>query len=123
MSKPGALDTMEPVPTLPTCELLVPPSLLSLPAARARDLGLNPTRATIAEAFSQRVSESNSPPGTSIFGGFYRQLSDCFGIDGGMRFGVSDYSASIGALAGMVLGKRLHGDPSAPASILPFRRP
>jgi hypothetical protein len=59
------------------------------------------------EAFSQNVSQSNTPPGTYIFGGFYRQINDSFGVDGGMRFGVSDHSASVGATVGLVFGKRL----------------
>ena len=63
-----------------------------------------------AEAFGQNVSQSNTPPGTYIFGGFYHQVSDVFGIDGGMRFGVSDHSASYGTTVGLVFGRRLHGD-------------
>jgi hypothetical protein len=57
------------------------------------------------------VSQSNTPPGTYIFGGFYRQVSDAFGIDGGMRFGVSDHSASVGTTVGLVFGKRLRAEP------------
>jgi hypothetical protein len=65
-----------------------------------------------AEAFGQNVSQSNTPPGTYVFGGFYHQFSDAFGIDGGMRFGVSDHSASVGTTIGLVFGKRLHGEPA-----------
>ncbi len=62
-----------------------------------------------AEVFGQNNSSSNTPPGTYVFGGFYRQFSDSFGIDGGLRFGVSDHSASIGTTIGVVFGKRLRG--------------
>lgn len=65
-----------------------------------------------AEAFGQNVSQSNTPPGTYIFGGFYHQFSDSFGIDGGMRFGVSDHSASVGTTIGVVFGKRLRDEPA-----------
>ena len=64
-----------------------------------------------AEVFGQNNSESNTPPGTYVFGGFYQKLSDTFGIDGGMRFGVSDHSASVGMTLGLVFGKRLQKDP------------
>lgn len=60
-----------------------------------------------AEAFAQNVSQSNTPPGTYIFSGFYRQIRDGFGLDGGMRFGVSDHSSSIGTTVGVVFGRRL----------------
>lgn len=66
-----------------------------------------------AEAFAQNVTQSNTPPGTYVFGGFYHPLSDSFGIDGGMRFGVSDHSASVGTTVGLVFSRRLHG--SGPA--------
>jgi uncharacterized glyoxalase superfamily protein PhnB len=62
-----------------------------------------------AEAFGQNNSESNTPPGTYIFGGFFHQFNDAFGIDGGLRFGVSDHSARIGTTVGLVFGKRIHG--------------
>ena len=62
-----------------------------------------------AEAFAQNVSQSNTPPGTYIFSGFYHQFGESFGIDGGLRFGVSDHSASIGTTVGLVFGKRLQG--------------
>ncbi len=65
-----------------------------------------------AEAFSQNVSQSNTPPGTYIFGGFYHAFSDRFGLDGGMRFGVSHNSAAIGTTVGVVFGKRLHHEPA-----------
>jgi len=63
-----------------------------------------------AEVFGQNVSQSNTPPGTYIFGGLYHQFSEAFGIDGGMRFGVTDHSASVGTTVGLVFGKRLRGE-------------
>ena len=60
-----------------------------------------------AEVFAQNVAQSNTPPGTYVFGGFYHPFSDSFGIDGGLRFGVSDHSASFGTTIGIVFGKRL----------------
>ena len=60
-----------------------------------------------AEVYGQNNSESNTPPGTYVFGGFFQKINDSFGIDGGMRFGVSDHAASVGFTAGLVLGKRL----------------
>ncbi|WP_263385220.1 hypothetical protein [Granulicella arctica] len=60
-----------------------------------------------AEVFGQNNSESNTPPGTYVFGGFFRQFGDAFGIDGGLRFGVSDHSATVGATMGLVFGRRL----------------
>lgn len=62
-----------------------------------------------AEVFGQNNSESNTPPGTYLFGGFYHQFNDAFGIDGGLRFGVSNDSARIGTTVGLVFGKRVHG--------------
>jgi hypothetical protein len=59
------------------------------------------------EAFAQNVSQSNTPPGTYLFGGFYHPFSDSFGLDGGVRFGVSPNSASIGTTIGLVFGKKL----------------
>jgi hypothetical protein len=64
------------------------------------------------ETFGQNTSQSNTPPGTYVFGGFYHQFSDAFGLDGGMRFGVSDHSASIGTTIGVVFGKRLRTEVS-----------
>lgn len=61
------------------------------------------------EVFGQNKSESNAPPGTYVFEGFYQKLNQSFGVDGGLRFGVSDRSASVGFTAGLVFGKRLHG--------------
>lgn len=63
-----------------------------------------------AELFAQNNSQSNTPPGTYFFGGFYRQVTDSFGFDGGVRFGLSDHSASVGTTVGVVFGKRLHGE-------------
>jgi hypothetical protein len=61
-----------------------------------------------AEIFGQNVSQSNAPPGTYAFGGFYHQFSDSFGLDGGMRFGLTNHSASIGSTIGVVFGRRMH---------------
>jgi hypothetical protein len=66
-----------------------------------------------AEIFGQNVSQSNTPPGTYVFSGFYRQISSDFGIDGGMRFGVTNHSSTYGTTIGLVYGKRLRGE--APA--------
>ncbi len=66
-----------------------------------------------AEIFSQNNSQSNTPPGTYVFGGFYQKVRDAFGIDGGMRFGVTKQSASIGVTLGMVFGSRLQSTPSS----------
>lgn len=74
---------------------------------------LNKQTRLYAEIFGQNVSQSNTPPGTYVFGGFYHSFSDTFGIDGGMRFGVSDHSASVGTTVGLVFGKRLHGGPKS----------
>ena len=60
-----------------------------------------------AEVFGQNVSQSNTPPGTYVFSGFYHEFGDAFGIDGGVRFGVSDHAASVGTTVGIVFGKRL----------------
>lgn len=68
---------------------------------------LNKQTRLYAEVFGQNVSQSNTPPGTYVFGGFYRQLGEAFGIDGGMRFGVSDHPASVGSTIALVFGRRL----------------
>lgn len=60
-----------------------------------------------AEVFGQNVPQSNAPPGTYFFNGFFHQFTDTFGINGGMRFGLTDHSASVGVTAGLVFGKRL----------------
>jgi hypothetical protein len=64
-----------------------------------------------AEVFGQNNSQSNTPPGTYVFGGFFHKVNESFGIDGGMRFGVTDHSASVGATLGVVMGKRLQHNP------------
>ena len=68
---------------------------------------LNKQTRLYAEAFGQNVSQSNTPPGTYIFAGFYHAVGDAFGIEGGLRFGVSDHAASIGTTVGLVFGRRL----------------
>jgi hypothetical protein len=62
------------------------------------------------EVFGQNNSQSNTPPGIYCFGGFYRKLSDSFGIDGGLRFGVTKDAPKIGATIGVVVGRRLRSD-------------
>lgn len=69
-----------------------------------------PTR-LYAEVFGQNVSQSNSPPGTYVCAGFFHQFSDTFGINGGVRFGVSDHAAGIGTTIGLVFGRRLQSAP------------
>jgi hypothetical protein len=68
---------------------------------------LNKKTRLYAEIFGQNVSQSNTPEGTYVFTGLLHQFSSTFGIDGGVRFGVSDRSASIGTTIGLVFGKRL----------------
>jgi hypothetical protein len=65
-----------------------------------------------AEVFGQNVSQSNTPPGTYVFTGFYRQVSDAFGIDGGVRFGVTNGSSTYGTTVGLVFGKRMRPEPA-----------
>ena len=72
---------------------------------------LQKTTRLYAEVFAQNVSQSNTPPGTYVFSGFYHAFSDSFGLDGGLRFGVSNNSASIGTTVGIVFGRRLHTEP------------
>ena len=60
-----------------------------------------------AEVFGQNVSQSNAPPGTYAFAGFYHQFSDAFGLNGGMRFGLTNHSATIGSTVGVVFGRRM----------------
>ena len=64
-----------------------------------------------AEVFGQNNSASNTPPGTYAFGGFYHKFNDSFGLDGGMRFGLSDHSASFGPTLGIVLRQTPHQQP------------
>jgi hypothetical protein len=71
---------------------------------------LNKETRVYTEVFGQNVAETNTPPGTYVFSGFYRQFGDAFGIDGGMRFGVTNGSSSIGTTIGLVFGKRLRGE-------------
>jgi hypothetical protein len=60
-----------------------------------------------AEVFGQNVPQSNAPPGTYLFHGIFHQFTDAFGINGGMRFGLTVHSSSVGATVGLVFGKRL----------------
>ncbi|MGI4852446.1 MAG: hypothetical protein ACRYF4_00195, partial [Janthinobacterium lividum] len=60
-----------------------------------------------AEVFSQNNSQSDTPAGTYAFGGFYHRFSDAFGIDGGVRFGLSNHSATFGPTLGIVFGRKL----------------
>jgi hypothetical protein len=64
-----------------------------------------------AEVFGQNVSQSNTPPGTYVFSGLYHQFGEAFGIDGGIRFGVSNHSASVGTTIGLVFGRRMSSHP------------
>lgn len=72
---------------------------------------VNKSSRLYTEVFAQNNSQSDTPPGTYAFGGFYHKFNDHFGIDGGMRFGLSDHSASFGPTLGVVFGKRLHAEP------------
>jgi hypothetical protein len=58
------------------------------------------------EAFGQN-SESNTPPGIYCMVGFYRQFGESFGLDGGLRFGLTERSPRIGVTVGVVLGRHL----------------
>lgn len=81
--------------------------------ALALSYHLQKTTRLYAEVFGQNNSSSNTPPGTYVFTGFYHQFGDSFGLDGGLRFGVSDHSASIGTTVGVIFGRRVHGPSSA----------
>jgi len=74
---------------------------------------LQPTTRLYAEVFAQNTSQSNTPPGTYVFAGFFHRFGDTFGIDGGLRFGVSDHSASIGTTVGIVFGRQMRKRPAA----------
>ena len=65
------------------------------------------------EVFGQNNAQSNTPPGKYVFAGFYHPFSKSFGIDGGMRFGVTQGSSSYGTTIGLVFGKRLQGQEPA----------
>ena len=65
-----------------------------------------------AELFGQNNSASNTPAGTYVFSGFYHQFSSTFGIDGGLRFGVTDHSSSIGTTVGLIFGRRVQVSPA-----------
>ncbi len=73
---------------------------------------VNKSSRLYAEVFAQNDAQSNTPPGTYAFGGFFHRFNDHFGIDGGVRFGLSDHSASIGPTLGLVFGKRLRAEPA-----------
>ena len=70
-----------------------------------------PHTSLYAETFAQNVAQSNTPPGTYVFGGLQHKFSDAFSVNGGLRFGVSDHSASLGTTVGLVFGKRLRAVP------------
>ena len=70
-----------------------------------------------AEVFAQNTSQSNTPAGSYVFSGFYHQFNEGFGIDGGLRFGISDHAASIGTTFGLVFGRRLSKAPG-PAAVV-----
>lgn len=72
---------------------------------------LNERTRLYGEISGQNNSESNTPPGTYLFGGFYHQFRGAFGLDGGLRFGVSKNSAAIGSTVGIVFGKRFREFP------------
>ncbi len=75
---------------------------------------LQKTTRLYAEVFAQNVSQSNAPPGTYVFGGFYHVFGGRFGLDGGMRFGASDHAASVGTTVGIVFGRHLPATPAKP---------
>ena len=75
------------------------------------------------EVFGQNNSQSNTPPGIYCFGGFYHRFSDSFGIDGGLRFGVTKHSPKIGATIGVVVGRRLRSDSQGGAPTLSGHKP
>ena len=79
--------------------------------AVALSFHVNKSTRLYTEVFAQNNAQSDTPPGTYAFGGFYHKFTDHFGIDGGMRFGLSDHSASFGPTLGVVFGKRLHAEP------------
>lgn len=68
---------------------------------------LQPRTRLYAEVFAQNTSSSNTPPGTYVFSGAFHRFSDTIGIDGGLRFGLSDHSASLGTTLGIVFGRKL----------------
>lgn len=72
---------------------------------------VNKSTRLYTEVFAQNNAQSDTPPGTYAFGGFYHRFTDYFGLDGGMRFGLSDHSASFGPTLGVVFGKRLRREP------------
>ncbi len=103
--KDGNLDVMGNVSVVQDCE----GPRCTYGGQQSVAVSYHVTKATrlYAEAFAQNVSQSNTPPGTYVFGGFYHPFGDAFGLDGGLRFGVSSGSASFGTTVGVVFGKRL----------------
>lgn len=75
---------------------------------------VNKTTRAYVEVFGQNNSQSNTPPGTYEFTGFYHAFRPWFGVDGGVRFGVSPNASTYGTTLGLVFGKKLRQD--APAS-------
>ncbi len=80
---------------------------------------VNKSTRLYTEVFAQNNPASNTPPGTYAFGGFYHKFNDHFGLDGGMRFGLSDHSASFGPTLGVVFGKRLRAEPETHSTSQP----
>lgn len=76
-----------------------------------------------AEVFGQNDSQSNTPPGIYCFGGFYHRFTDSFGIDSGLRFGVTKHSPKIGVTIGVVVGRRLRRDAQGEAPTLSGHKP
>lgn len=74
---------------------------------------LNEDTRLYAEVFGQNNNQSNTPPGTYVFTGFYRKLRDSMGIDGGVRLGVTNHAASVGVTLAMVFGHKLRTDPAS----------
>jgi len=110
--KPSELPPITPVPRLrlPLEASLAPRS--NGQQSFALSYHLQKHTRLYAEVFSQNNSQSNTPPGTYAFGGFFHQFSDSFGLDGGMRFGITDHSARVGTTIGLVFGRQLHPKPA-----------
>lgn len=75
------------------------------------------------EVFGQNNSQSNTPPGVYYFSGFYHKFGDSFGLEGGMRFGVTEHSPKVGGTIGLVVGRRLRSDLQVGAPTLSGHKP